>query len=294
MYTSKKWLFFLTYILLSGCSTKTNYPKGGFDYPTNVADEDTNFYYYQLKNIESKKDQFQDSYEYLFFKPFDEPNLSIKPQPAETFRLTCGSALGESTIIVITPNLITIKKGAPAMIYEKDTNRLSALENLHLRLLEYRYPIDTSGKNVFVKHYLDSLTKAYPELLNPAYYHKLYNKSFVQKSGKYKYRMEKISLTDTQFKSLIEQINQSGFWTMPSKIECKDPPMDAGGFNLEANTKKKYKIVRLTNCAGNNSKFVKACQKLIQLAKLDKEINLVWEDSPAITVDTIKLENITR
>ncbi|HMG67056.1 MAG TPA: hypothetical protein VK588_05185, partial [Chitinophagaceae bacterium] len=226
MCISKKYSFFLIYILLSGCSTKTSYPKGGFDYPTHVADEDSNFYYYQLKNIEPKKDQFQDSYEYLFFKAFDEPNLSIKPQQTETFRLTCGAALGESTIIVVTPNLITIKKGAPAIIYEEDTTRLSAIENFHLRLLKYRYPIDTSGKNVYVKHYLDSLTKAYPELLDPAYYHKLYDKSFVQKFDKYKYFMKKIPLTDTQFMSLIEEVNQSGFWTMPNEIECEDPPTD--------------------------------------------------------------------
>ena len=169
------------------CGTKTNYPKGGFSYPTHVADEDTNFYYYQLKNIESPKKAFYDSYEYLFFKPFDEPNLSIRPQATETLRLTCGSALGEDVIITVTPHLITIKKGKPAILYEDDTTRLTTLEKFHLRLLKNRFPIDTAGENPFVKHYLDSLTKAYSELLDPAYYHKLHDKISIRISDKYKY-----------------------------------------------------------------------------------------------------------
>ena len=290
----KIYLILLTNILFVSCETKISYPKGGFDYPAHIAPKDTNFYYYQLKKIEPIKDQFQDSYEYLFFKAFDEPNLSIKPQPTETFRLTCGAALGESTIIIVTPILITIKKGAPVVNYEKDSTRFTAIEKFHFQLLESRFPIDTSGKNPFVKHYLDSLTKLYPELIDPAYYHKLYDKSYILKSDKFNYHMEKIPLTDIQFKSLIQEVNQSGFWTMPNEIECKNTPNDAGGFNLEANTKDKYQIVRLTNCPGNTSKFVKACQKIVQLAKMDKEINLVWEDRGIIVVDSVKLENVTQ
>jgi hypothetical protein len=171
-----RYLLIILTLLFISCQTQSKYPEGGFDYPSVVSVSDTNFYYYPLKNIESKRDAFQDAYAYLFYQPFDEPNLSIKPLAKETFRLTYSRALGNSVIIVLTEDQIIVKKGSPSNIYYEDTSHLTNIENFHLTLLKRRYPIDTIGKPPFAKHYLDSLIKLYPQLLDPAYYHKLYDK----------------------------------------------------------------------------------------------------------------------
>ena len=275
------------------CQTQNKYPEGGFDYPKNVSNNDTNFYYYPLKNIEPKRDAFQDTYTYLFYQTFDEPNLSIKPQQKEVFRLTYGGALGESVIITFTEDGIIVKKGSPRNIYSEDTSQLTGIEKFHLNILNRRFPIDTSGKNPFVKHYLDSLTKLYPQLLQPTYYHKLYDKTIVRNGEKFTYPVTKISLTKQQYDSLIQQINSSGFWAMPYRIECRDPAMDGYSFTLEANTKEKYKIVTVGGCSDDTTKFTKACQKLIDLAKMDKEIQLTWSGKIVIW-DSIDLPEIEK
>jgi len=44
-------------------------------------------------------------------------------------------------------------------------------------------------------------------------------------------------------------------------------------FTFEANTKKRYKVVRVANiCPNDTSNFHKACQKIVEAAKLDKDI----------------------
>ena len=200
-------------LLFFSCQTQTKYPEGGFDYPKNVSNGDTNFYYYPIKDIEPRKDAFQDAYTYLFYQPFDEPNLSIKPQSKETFRLTYSTAFGKSVIIILTEDQILVKKGSPNILYSEDTSGLTNIEKFHLNLLKRRFPIDTIGKNPFVKHYLDSLTKLYPQLLDPTYYHKLYDKTISRNSQKFTYPVTKINLTKQQYSSLVQQINSSGFCT---------------------------------------------------------------------------------
>jgi hypothetical protein len=271
-----KCILFPFLLIVVSCQTQSKYPEGGFDYPIKVSDSDTNFYYYPLKDIEPKKDAFEDRYAYLFYQPFDEPNLSIKPRSKETFRLSYANAFGQSVIITLLEDMIIVKKGNPSTIYTEDTSRLTEIENFHLLLLKNRYPIDTSGKLPFRKRYLDSLTKLYPQLLDPSYYHTLYEKIIVRKDKKFTYPVTKINLSKQEYKSLIQQINSSGFWTMPYKIECQYQPMDGDGFTLEANTRKRYKIVNVGGCPGDTTKFTKACQKLVEFAKMDKEIQLIW------------------
>jgi hypothetical protein len=272
-----KYYLGILFIFFAGCKTGIKYPDGGFDYPSHIVDKDTNFYFYQLKEIEPRKDAFQDSYAHFSYQQFDEPNLSIKPRPKDTFRLTFSTAFGATTIISVTENLITIKKGSILDLYDfDDTSRLSAIENLHLKILERWFPFDTAGKRPYTKHYLDSLTKLYPQLLDPAYYHKLYDKTFARNTNKFTYSVTKIILTNQQYDSLIQQINLSGFWSMLYKVDCKDHPFDGYGFSLEANTAKKYKIVRATAGSCDTTNFFRACQKIVDLAKLEKELNLFW------------------
>ncbi|HLX53955.1 MAG TPA: hypothetical protein VKR58_08435 [Aquella sp.] len=288
-----KYLVIIISLLFFSCHSQTKYPEGGFDYPKNVSNNDTNFYYYPLKDIESKKDAFQDSYAFLFYQSFDEPNLSIKPQPKDIFRLTYGGTFRESVIITFTEDGIIVKKGSPSIIYYEDTSHLTEIEKFHLALLKRRFPIDTSGRKPIVKHYLDSLTKLYPQLLDPNYYHNLYNKTITRNGEKFTYLITKINLTKQQYELLVQQINSSGFWSMPYKIDCQDPPMDGDSFTLEANTKKKYKIVTVGGCPDDTTKLTKACQKLIEFAKMDKEIHLIWSGK-IVTGDSVVLPDIRK
>ena len=287
-----KYFLFTLFISFAACESKIEYPDGGFEYPQQVAVSDTNLYYFPLRNIASKRDAFYDSYVYLFYQPFNEPNLSIRPQPKETFRLTYTGAFGNSVIISLTNDLITIKKGNADELYSEDTSHLSETEKLHWYILKRRFPIDTARKRR-LKHYFDSIVKLYPQLLDPSYYHKLYEKIIVRNTNKFTYPVTKIRLKNQQFDSLIQQINSSGFWAMPYAIECNDPPFDGYAFTLEANTKRKYKIVTVGGCPGDTSKFTTSCQKLIDLAKLNEEINLVWSGK-IVTVDSITLPDIKR
>jgi hypothetical protein len=276
---SMKYFYLYLFILFNSCKAQTKYPEGGFDYPKNIANSDTNFYYYPLKDIEPIKAAFQDSYAYLFYQPFNEPNLSIKPQKHETFRLTYSPVFGKSIIISLTEDSVVVKKGSPHIIYNEDTSQLTEIEKFHLNLLKRRFPIDTTGKKPNVKHYLDSLTRLYPELLDPAYYHKLYEKTIARSGENFAYSKIKIPITKKQFDSIVAQINSSGYWTLPYNIECDDPPMDGYGFTLEANTKEKYKIVSAIGCPSDTTMFPKICQKIVELASMDKELKLdsKWE-----------------
>jgi hypothetical protein len=172
-------------------------------------------------------------------------------------------------------------------------SHLSETEKFHWYLLKRRFPIDTTGKRPHAKHYLDSLVKLYPQLLDPGYYNKLCEKTIVRNTTKFTYPVTKSSLKKQQFDSLIFQINTSGFWTMPYRIEYKDPPMDGDGFTFEANTKKTYKIATIGGCPDDTSKFTRACQNLIDLAKMNKEINFVWSVK-IVTADSLLLPKITQ
>lgn len=280
----------ILFIFLVSCKTNTDYPLGGFDYPQNIADADTNYYHYPLKDIEPKRDAFKDTYAYLFYRPFEEPNLSIKALETETFRLTYSDAFGNFIIITLTEELLVVKQGSPTTLYDDNTTNLSDIEKLHLRLLQKHFPIDTAGKPPLKKHYLDSLVKLYPELLNSAYYHKVYQKSFVRNSEAFNYSASTINLKKGQYKSIVEEINSSGFWSLPYQLECKKhDDADGYSFTLEVNTKLKYKIVSALSCT-EITKFTKVCQRIIDLAKMDKEVNLdtVLESEPVL-VDSIEI-----
>jgi hypothetical protein len=84
-------------------------------------------------------------------------------------------------------------------------------------------------------------------------------------------------------------LDTSGYWKLPYWVECKEPPMDAGGVELEANTKEKYNFVATSVCGINDesTKFKKACMLLIKYAGLSKKFNLLPSDS-VISVDVLK------
>ena len=52
----KAYTFIVLILFLSACSNSIQYPDGGYDYPKRVADKDTDFYYYPVKDIMPKGD----------------------------------------------------------------------------------------------------------------------------------------------------------------------------------------------------------------------------------------------
>lgn len=96
-----KYLLLFT-LVMGGCNSIIIYPKGGYPYPKQIAPLDLNQYYYPIKDVVSKRDSLPESYAYIFFQAYDEPNISLKPQPIETFRLSYGEPLAGETIITIT------------------------------------------------------------------------------------------------------------------------------------------------------------------------------------------------
>ena len=266
-----KFVALVSLIFLCSCKESIEYPEGGYDYPKNITDEDTNFYYCPIKNIVSKRDSFRISFNYLFYKPFDEPNLSLKPLAIVTFRLTYSTARGGGIIITLSDGLLTIKEGNPDTLYNRDTSKLTLIENRHLKLLDWQYPINTNGKKPRQKKYLDSMIKLYPQLLDLNYYQRLLEKVFVRKYEKFRYDIESILLSKKSYNSLLKEINSSGFWILPYEIECPDDVADGYTIRLEANTKRKYQISSISGCSIDNVKFTKVCQKIMSFSKLSRK-----------------------
>lgn len=258
----------------------TQYPPGGYEYPATVSGRDTNFYFYPIRDKFSRKDSFNASLEYIFYHMFDEPNLSLKPMPEETFRLYYSNAFHYCIFITLTKNQVTVKKGYPGSEetpYDSLVARLPPIEALHLKILERRYPLDAFTGQPAIKRYLDSMTHLYPELLDVRYYYKLTEKVIAPKDTSFHYEINRVPITGQQYDSIAQAINRSGYWSMPYSInKCKGAVMDGDAFRLEANTKNKYNMTLVSGCPGDTSAFTKACQEIIKLAKLDKEIKLVW------------------
>jgi len=273
-----------------GCDTGIKYPKGGYEYPKNVSVNDTNLYYYPIKDIESKKYAFGDYYSYLLYESFEEPNLSIKPFAQDVFRLTYSNAFGDHVIIILKNGSLKVKEGNTDYLYEDRTDEMDTIEQLHLRLLQRFFPIEEIGKSSRHRKYLDSMTKVYPKLLDPAYYHELNQKSFWKKAKTFKYRISTIALSKRVYTSLIKELNASGFWTLPYVLECAEAADIADGFEFtfEANTETKYQFVRVHGCPNNETPFTMVCQKIVHLAKLDREVDLIWKESGNTEIDSLE------
>lgn len=268
------------------CQQRIEYPKGGFDYPKYVDDKDTNFYCYPLKDIEPKKDSFYDAFTYRYLKRFDENNLSLRPMEKDIFRFRFGTALGEySYIITLQEYKLIIKKGSISKMFAYNEMEMTEKEQLYLRLFRSYFPVkETIIKKPKYKRYLDSLLHKYPLLLDVNYFNELETKAYPVNDKPFIYDKKIVTLTKEKFLAIINEINNSGYWKLPYHVEYGGC-MDGFGFTLEANTATKYKIVSASSCNGDTSKFSKACQKLIDYAGLEKEVQVYY--SPNIS-DTSK------
>lgn len=274
---------------LFSCNNEIKYPDGGYAYPEHVDDKDTNFYYYPLKDKESRRDSFWDADDYMTYRQYDEPNLSIKPQSEDVFRFTYSTAFGPITIINLRKNEITVKKdvkGGFTIIPAEYNTNLTDLEKFHLQILNRRFPLDAPQKKPYIREYLDSLIQIYPQLLDVNYYQSLVEKTIEINTTKPTYYFKKISIKENEFKRIVTLINESGFWTKPDQQKCEVTWTDGDGFSLEANTLKKYNIYNGFACPNDHGKFLTALEALIKAAQMDNEIGLIWSD----TVDSISTQ----
>ena len=266
-----KFVALVSLIFLCSCKESIEYPEGGYDYPKNITDEDTNFYAYPIKSLLKKGESFGHSYDYLIYRPFSEPNLSLKYLGTDIFRLTYGTTFGQMVIVVLKDGAITIKEGYPGMLYGHDTLRLTQTENHLFRILRRYYPIDTAGKGPRQKRYLDSMIKLFPQLLDSAFYHMLFEKEFFRTDEKFVYKEDKINTPKKQYDSIINEINLSGFWKFPCQIDCNTDNADGTGFTLEANTKNKFQIVSVSSCTKEQRKLNEICYKILEFSKTNKK-----------------------
>ena len=257
------------------------YPEGGYAYPKYVEDKDTAFYCYPLKDVISTADSMRESNSYYFLKVFDEYNLSLRPEKKETFRFINVCSMGPSAIIVLSQDEIIVKTQTKGWIYPyRDTTKLTEKEREHFHLLRNWFPLNDTIHKKWRKVYFDSMTQAYPELLDPNYYQVLMDKSADFGPEKFSYILKRIPISIDTFKYIVNKINESGYWQLPYEISCKYIPMDGCGFILEANTKDKYNIVASFDCG--ESKYSQACQELVKYAKMDTVISLDWKEPDSI------------
>lgn len=269
-------VFIPLFVIISCNDDQIVYPEGGYSYLKNISSDDTNFYFLPIRKTISKRDSIY----FLDFKyqyhGFNEPNLSTTPPKEDVVRfLYDGPDI--SAIITLTKNKITIKRNKSGYFHPApDESHLDSIEKLHYDLLIDHYPLTEAKFSVWRKKYVDSLIKIYPELLFGAYYQKLIDKVFSIDQGPFEYSVEEIKISTAKFKYFANLINESGYWQLPYLRECNGIMGNPGSFILETITKSKYKMIYSISCPGDTSKFTKACQELVKYAKMDKEINLVW------------------
>jgi hypothetical protein len=284
---------FLLFLCFCACRSQPSIPGGGYDYPTGLNPQDTNFYGYPIKDLLSKKDSFYWYQHHKFYNALGEPNLSLKPLEHETYRFEYSTAFRDFVVITLADNSLIVKEGNSSDFLINDTSMLTPIENKHLELLWLNYPIDPAQKNPYKKAYLDSMTRLYPQLLQSSYFNYLIQKSFRISKDASSYTTTKIPLPKKTFDSLINAINTSGFWQMPYEIECDQDMADGHGFQLEANTRHKYQVVSVQGCPDDTSRFTKVCQRIIHYARPKTAVELIWsgKTSTVVPID-VQLEEV--
>ena len=132
---------------------------------------------------------------------------------------------------------------------------------------------------------------AYPKLFDANYYKYLLDKSADYGQKKIEYSIRNIPTKKKTFVHLVNLINESGYWNLPYENPCNNIPTHASAFILEANTLKKYNIVRSISCPDDTTKYIYACQELIKYAGMEKEIQLIWS-WPATTDEPVKVREL--
>jgi hypothetical protein len=279
----------LSWLVLSvawaGCDNDVaiNYPPGGYAYPSPKDSVDTNFYYWPLRNVFSRRDSFRISSAYLIHNVFDELNISIKPAKKDIFRFEFFGFKHKPVIITFTNGEMMVKTGGKEYLldYIFDENRLTDLEKIQYHFFEYRYPYyERNAPLQDRSRYVDSMIKTYPQLLDLRYYKTLLDKVKIPNGKHYGYDTKKIVLSSSEFGHLVSVINDSGYWKLPYSVPCFAEFFDGYGFSLEANTRTQYNFVEAGTCNEDRSKFAHICQEIVKCAALEKDVDLLWFTRP--------------
>lgn len=264
-------LVFVT-IIVSCIQEPGHLVSGGYNYPDKQYPIDTNDYSHPIRDLLSTRDSFNYAYyEKFFHRSLNEPNLSIKPLGQPIYRLTYRSAFGDVAIVAIFNNRIVAKQlveGDPYPVY--DSTKISPLERHFYEILYWNFPLE--NRIQAGRKYLDSLSKVYPQLLDPNYYKALLDKCLVPNKYPAVYTTKEFSISQSKYRSLLKCINSIGYWSMPFEIACRDISTDGYGVTLEANTPTKYNIVYRINCTKEEIPFLKLCQEIVNLANFKDHV----------------------
>ena len=274
--------------LVASCNSKSDnlsafvFPSGGFSYPEFVSIQDSAFYIYQYKDSLSPLDSLDAAnFGEHFLSSFDEPNLSIQPGETVVFRFTYQDNSRYPIIINVTPTKIVVKEGKSGWLYPGfDIEKLTIDEKE--KLICYEWYLRTGHKkmnNPLLKPYLDSLFDRYPKMGSVEAFVALRKKAEIPKPSKFDYKKSIVHISERQFEELALEISNSGFWRMAKDEWCKNVPMDYTSLTLEVNTPKQYKIVTYPSCPDDTSKLILAFQKIVDLARLNNKIELLWGGS---------------
>jgi hypothetical protein len=265
--------------VIFGCKNEPiTYPDGGHAFINTDTIKDKSFPYFPIRDsILSIDSIYAVIYEANFMKLFDEPNISLKPSEKEIFRLSISGMGIPHYYFTITDGKIIAKKGLQNKMFDGSINKVSENEQNLYHLL-YMYVLmndkDQEGQrkpryNLVEKKQIDSCKK----IGIPICYKYLFEKFALPLSKQFKYETRIITLPRHTYKSLIDKINNSGYWKLPLELDCNDRPNDGVGFSLEANNGKKYNLVSSGNCMDPSSDFKRTCQQIISYAHYEIKID---------------------
>jgi len=136
-------------IVAISCNQPITYPEGGYDYPAKDSVADTDFYFYPLRKIFTRSDSFQLFTSNLFYKAFDEPNLSIQPMDEDVFRFNLEFYRDLRVVVRFTKNTMIVKIGRYTNMTEGilDEGRLNEIEKRHYDLMRWHFPFESWARN---------------------------------------------------------------------------------------------------------------------------------------------------
>jgi hypothetical protein len=296
---------FLGFLLIASCHAPAHYPVGGYPYPEHIADKDTSFYYYPVRDKMSRRDSFRHGWDAFIFQAFDEPNLSLKPLLTPEFRFHYSGWREELLVITLTPGEITVKRHNDSHLarYMMDSGRLTPTERRQVQFIWKHYGESARKESMHEQrrlHFVDSMVCLYPQLQDPAYYWQLVRKELIPDPDATPYTFLSTHIEPAAYKTFVDSLNASGYWEMPYKRECNVEMADGPAyFSLEANTPNRYNFVNGYSCPNDTNRFYKACEQLIHLAGLDKEFHLLWIEPPPDTtarkplvIENVQLEDV--
>ena len=267
-------------IAATGCQYNVKFPDGGYAYPANLSQIDTNHLFLNAPGFQKGSDSFYASYYGRYWcKAYNEPNLSLRPLKNPVFRLAYHTAFGHEIILTLTPTEIIAKeltRGSPYPLF--DTLKLTTKERFLYSYLSQSFRNIVDNPRHLWSNKTDSMVTLYPNILLPTYYQYLFEKAKTSDNDRLQFTSKRLPISRKTYFRLIDKINKSGYWTLPTSISCGDKAYaDGVGILLEANTPTRFNVVRLSNCFEDALEFSNACQALVDASGFETKIHLVTD-----------------